>query len=255
MVQVEAIKAFNDNYIWAISHADSNQVWVVDPGDEQPVLKFLENLGKRLAGILVTHYHWDHTDGIAPLKALFPDIPVFGPKDSPYEGITHPLTEGDSISLFNMEFHIITTPGHTLDHICYVHPTLAFTGDTLFNAGCGRMFEGTPSQMWHSLCKLTDLPDDCLVYCTHEYTLANLKFAYAVEPNNPTLLEYIEIAAEQRASNIITLPTSIGIQKQINPFLRVSEKNILVHVPAKYQPVTDSAGATFGALRKWKDNF
>ena len=162
MVQVKAIKAFSDNYIWCLTTDNSNQAWVVDPGQAQPVLAHLAEHNLILGGILITHHHYDHTDGVAALVASNPNIPVYGPTNSPFKGITHPLKDGQNINVLNIDFNIIETPGHTLDHICYTNDELAFTGDTLFSGGCGRLFEGTAKQMWESFNKLKELPASVL---------------------------------------------------------------------------------------------
>ncbi|MDW7547810.1 hydroxyacylglutathione hydrolase [Pseudoalteromonas sp. SCSIO 43201] len=255
MVQVDAIKAFDDNYIWVIKDSTSSSCWVVDPGDEKPVLDYLNQQNLTLEGILVTHHHWDHTDGIAPLLTSFPHLPVYGPKNGKYQGITRPLVEHDTITLAGITLKVIATPGHTLDHICYVNNEVAFTGDTLFNAGCGRLFEGTPEQMWHSFNKLLSLPNSCQVYCTHEYTLANLAFAHAVEPNNLALTEYHQQAQKLRQAGRSTIPTTIGQQKAINPFARAAKADILAYTPREFISNDSTPEAHFAALRKWKDNF
>ncbi|MEJ6473602.1 hydroxyacylglutathione hydrolase [Pseudoalteromonas piscicida] len=255
MVQVDAIKAFDDNYIWVIKDPTHSTCWVVDPGDEKPVLDYLSQHNLTLEGILVTHHHWDHTDGIAPLLSCFPSLTVYGPKNGKYQGITQPVVEHDSIVLAGITLNVIATPGHTLDHICYVNNEIAFTGDTLFNAGCGRLFEGTPEHMWHSFSKLLTLPDTCQVYCTHEYTLANLTFAQAVEPNNHAIAHYHQQAQALRKANRRTVPTTIGQQKAINPFARAAQPDILSHTPKQFIQAKDTPEARFAALRKWKDNF
>jgi len=255
MAQVHPINAFNDNYIWAICEPHSQGTWVVDPGQSAPVMQFLREKNRQLKGILVTHHHWDHTDGIAELRESFPDIPVYGPKDSPYLGITHPLVKGDSITIAGAQYNIIETPGHTLDHICYVNEARAFTGDTLFSGGCGRLFEGSAEQMWQSLSKLSELPDTCEVYCTHEYTLANLAFANAVEPDNTALKTYTVWATQQRAQNRPTLPSTIGKELAVNPFLRANSNAILRHLPESLATPTETTSQVFAKLRLWKDQF
>ncbi|MBQ4836429.1 hydroxyacylglutathione hydrolase [Pseudoalteromonas luteoviolacea] len=255
MAQVEPIKAFNDNYIWAICNTHSPETWVVDPGQSQPVIEFLTTQNRPLSGILITHHHWDHTDGVAELLLQFPDIPVYGPKDSKFTGITHALSPDDTLTIADITFKIVHTPGHTLDHICYVNEQLAFTGDTLFSGGCGRLFEGTAEQMWHSLQSLLKLPDSCQIYCTHEYTLANLAFAHAVEPNNKLLEKHISWCQQQRGQDLPTLPTNMGIERQINPFLRAEHETILDHLPKNFQGSTDTTWQKFANLRLWKDNF
>lgn len=261
MLQVKAIKAFSDNYIWCISEPDSTQAWVVDPGQAEPVLAHLNKAGLTLAGILITHHHYDHTDGVAELCQQFKNIDVYGPRNSPFKGITKPLAENDIITVLDTEFTVITTPGHTLDHICYLHPSLAFTGDTLFSGGCGRLFEGNAEQMQHSFDKLKKLPPECEVYCTHEYTQANLTFALAVEPNNLDLIEYAQWVDIQRQNNRITLPSTLALELKINPFMRTDIAGILKHLPETYNPSTKNTlqnnepWQNFAGLRIWKDNF
>ena len=257
MVQVKAIKAFSDNYIWCLTSSNSNQAWVVDPGQAEPVIAHLAEHNLILAGILITHHHYDHTDGVATLVASNPSIPVYGPTNSPFKGITHPLKDGQNINVLNVDFNIIETPGHTLDHICYTNNELAFTGDTLFSGGCGRLFEGTAEQMWHSFNKLRSLPESCNVYCAHEYTQANLAFAKAVEPRNPELLAYSKKVDELRSQNKISLPTSIGQELKINPFMRSDLPTITELVPTKMSLVTknNEPWENFASLRQFKDNF
>ncbi|KZN66303.1 hypothetical protein N473_09970 [Pseudoalteromonas luteoviolacea CPMOR-1] len=255
MAQVEPIKAFNDNYIWAICSQHEQQTWVVDPGQSQPVLTFLKANNRRLSGILITHHHWDHTDGVAELLLQFPDIPVYGPKDSKFSGITHPLSHNDNVTIAGITFKVVETPGHTLDHICYTNEQITFTGDTLFSGGCGRLFEGTAEQMWHSLESLKQLPDTCQIYCTHEYTLANLAFAQAVEPENQVLSDYIAWCHQQREKDLPTLPTNMEKERHINPFLRADQAHILAHLPTDLQGLSDQHWQSFAKLRLWKDNF
>ncbi|CAM3941135.1 MULTISPECIES: hydroxyacylglutathione hydrolase [Pseudoalteromonas] len=261
MVQVKAIKAFSDNYIWCISKPDSSAAWVVDPGQAEPVLKYLAQAGLTLEGILITHHHYDHTDGVNSLREEFADIEVYGPVNSPFKGITKTLTEGDVITVLDTEFTVITTPGHTLDHICYINPALAFTGDTLFSGGCGRLFEGTAEQMQCSFDKLKRLPLACEIYCTHEYTQANLAFALAVEPNNRDLIAYAQWVDEQRKNNKITLPSTLALELKINPFMRSDIAGIVQHLPDQYNSFTKNTlqnnepWQNFAGLRAWKDHF
>ncbi|CAH9063932.1 Hydroxyacylglutathione hydrolase GloB [Pseudoalteromonas holothuriae] len=255
MVQVKPIKAFDDNYIWAIHDTTQKQVWVVDPGQAEPVVKFLNDNQASLQGILVTHHHWDHTTGIASLKEITPQLRVFGPANSPYNGITDPLYEGDTITVFNIELAVIETPGHTLDHICYLNHKLCFTGDTLFSAGCGRLMEGNAEQMWQSLKKFTPLKDETLMYCTHEYTMANLAFASAVEPDNQDISEYKQWAASRRSNNLPTLPSTFGKERAVNPFLRANLSHISEYIPKHIKSNLSEPWQVFAALRVWKDKF
>ncbi|AUL73186.1 hydroxyacylglutathione hydrolase [Pseudoalteromonas sp. 13-15] len=257
MVQVKAIKAFSDNYIWCLTTEGNSKAWVVDPGQAEPVLAHLAAENLTLGGILITHHHYDHTDGVAQLVKDDPTIKVYGPKNSPFKGVTHPLVDSDSIDVLGINFKVLTTPGHTLDHICFVNDNMAFTGDTLFSGGCGRLFEGTSEQMWHSLNKLKTLPAGCKVFCTHEYTQANLTFAKAVEPRNPSLLAHSELVDELRKEDKISLPTTISQELKINPFMRSDIPTIIEEVPKEFISVTknNEPWHNFAALRKFKDNF
>ncbi|EOD80277.1 Hydroxyacylglutathione hydrolase [Grimontia indica] len=252
MLSVTSIPAFNDNYIWLLKN-DDNHCVVVDPGDAKPVLETLNNEGLTLNGVLVTHHHNDHVGGIRTLLEHFPGLSIYGPATDRFPMVNHPLKHGQSFTLFNSDFTVFHVPGHTLDHIAYYAEGMLFCGDTLFSAGCGRLFEGTPKQMHQSLTHLASLPDDTLVFCAHEYTLSNLKFALAVEPNNTALNEYVVEAKALREKNIPTLPSSIGKEKCINPFLRAHIDSIKAAVS---QGATDSTDTeTFAALRRWKDEF
>lgn len=250
MEQVKPINAFNDNYIWCIESAQSQYVFVVDPGDAAPVIAYLQAKQKKLAGILITHHHWDHTNGVATLAEQFPDCVIYGPHNSPFEGIKHPLKEGDTITLspLPITLTVFETPGHTLDHISYYNHDMLFCGDTLFSAGCGRLFEGTAQQMHHSMQKLVTLPDTCKVYCTHEYTRANVDFAVSVEPQNKALVQFHQVIS---STSEITLPSSIAKELAINPFLRCHEASIreTLHL------VNVSDDKVFETLRTLKDSF
>lgn len=254
-LKIRPIKAFEDNYIWCLTNGET--CVVVDPGDAKPVLKYCKRNNLMLTDILITHHHSDHTGGVNDLVDAFAGINVYGPQNPAIQSITRRVSDGDSIELseLGLEFAIIEVPGHTLDHIAYVGSCGLFCGDTLFSAGCGRLFEGTPSQMYESLNRLMSLPDDTKVYCTHEYTLANVKFARAVEPNNAALLNYKGWAESQRVDLKPTLPSTISEQKAINPFLRANSaevKHQAEHYAGKILPTPE---AVFASIRAWKDNF
>ena len=253
-IQVSGIPAFKDNYIWVI-HDDRHAV-VVDPGDATPVLRFLQDQGLALAAILVTHHHADHVDGLSQLLAKAA-VPVFGPRNEDIDEITHPVGEPDRITLphLDVSMGVIDVPGHTAGHIAYYGEGRLFCGDTLFACGCGRIFEGTPAQMLNSLDKLAALPENTSVYCAHEYTLSNIAFAQAVEPDNLQLLERAIAAAETRRQGKPTVPSMLQMEKATNPFLRS-------RIPAIAQAVESHPGthpadtiAVFAALRQWKNTF
>ncbi|WP_414827836.1 hydroxyacylglutathione hydrolase [Alteromonas sp. H39] len=254
-VSVFPIPAFTDNYIWCLHNA--SHAVVVDPGDAQPVMAFLKQHSLSLAAILITHHHHDHTGGIARLVSANPNVPVIGPRGNHIRGITKSVSQGDTVHLpvLSLTFSVIETPGHTLDHIAFYGHGALFCGDTLFSAGCGRLFEGSPEQMLHSLNKFKRLPDDTIVYCTHEYTQANVAFAKAVEPDNAELQAYSDWADAQRNNDNPTLPTDIKTQKAINPFLRSHLSGIQESLASHWgkSPVNDVDA--FAGVRRWKDEF
>jgi hydroxyacylglutathione hydrolase len=254
-VSVFPIKAFNDNYIWCLHN--QTHCAVVDPGDAAPVLAYCQDKKLRLSAIIITHHHWDHTGGIDALLNVFPDVAVYGPQNKDIKQITTRLSEGDNIELanINVNFSVLEVPGHTLDHIAYYGDIGLFCGDTLFSAGCGRLFEGSPQQMFKSLAKLTALPADTAVYCTHEYTMANIAFAEAAEPNNQALIKYKQWASQQREKNIATLPSSIQRELAVNPFLRCDSQELVANVSQNMGASLTSEQAVFASLRSWKDNF
>ena len=256
MLQIYPVRAFKDNYIWVIH--DNYHAAVVDPGDAAPVLQYLQDLNLQLIAILNTHHHPDHTGGNAALLRQF-SVPVYGPKNELITTLTHHLKEGDNVPLqeLSLNFSILDTPGHTMGHIVYYATkngtNLLFCGDTLFACGCGRIFEGTAQQMYTSLQKLADLPDETLIYCAHEYTLGNVRFARTVEPENKELLKREAEIEEQRRRNIPTLPSTILIEKATNPFLRCHHPDIIYNANAHADnPLTDPV-SIFAELRNWKN--
>ncbi|GAA0858067.1 hydroxyacylglutathione hydrolase [Aliiglaciecola litoralis] len=254
-LQIFPIPAFEDNYIWCL-HNDL-YCWVVDPGDAAPVEAFCKRNQLKLNGILVTHHHWDHTNGIASLVEHHPDIRVLGPRYGNIKHLTQDYVDGDRIEIptLSLTFDVLEVPGHTLDHIAFYGDSRLFCGDTLFSAGCGRLFEGTPAQMLDSLKKIMQLPEQTVVYCTHEYTLANLRFAAQLEPSNNIMKEYWAWAKQQREKGLPTLPTTIEQQKAINPFLRAQQDEIKHNAEHHVGRQLPNEEAVFTAIRKWKDNF
>ncbi len=251
-----AIPAFKDNYIWAIRQED--RCVVVDPGDAGPVEQFLEENGLRLTSILVTHHHPDHVGGI-PALLKERDIPVYGPARETIPGMTHPLVEGDTIQPVGVDMNltVMEVPGHTLGHIAFhdAEQSWLFCGDTLFAGGCGRLFEGTPEQMHDSLQRLASLPAKTLVFCTHEYTLANLTFAAAVTPDDDAVTERLESVRQAREAGRITLPSTLEEEARSNPFLRAHEPALKRACEARETGASATDMQCFATLRRWKDNF
>jgi len=248
------IPAFQDNYIWAL--CDGRQAAVVDPGEAPPVREFLARRGLRLCAVLLTHHHMDHVGGLAGLVGDNA-IPVYGPRDKRIEGITRHVGNGDAVHLpeFDVRFEVIAVPGHTLTHIAYYGASSLFCGDTLFACGCGRLFEGTPAQMIASLAKLAALPDDTRVYCGHEYTLANIRFARTVEPDNQALAAREANTRETRAQGQPTLPSTIGREKATNPFLRWQAPEVIAAAGRYAGTHVGAPEQVFAAIRQWKNEF
>jgi hydroxyacylglutathione hydrolase len=254
-IEVVPLRAFKDNYVWTLRDARGAAA-VVDPGEARPVLDYLAAENLRLVAILATHHHQDHVGGIEELLRTHPS-PVYGPRGEPITTLTHPVGGGDKVAIpeLGVSFDVLDIPGHTRAHIAYYGANMLFCGDTLFACGCGRVFEGTPQQLYASLEKLVALPDETLVYCGHEYTLANIGFAKAVEPGNTALAERERADAALRSEDRPTLPSTIGREKATNPFLRVTRPAV-IESANKYlgRRMTEPA-AVFAALRQWKNQF
>lgn len=253
-LQVTAIPAFADNYLWLIH--DGQHAAVVDPGDAAPIEAALASLNLKLDAILLTHHHADHAGGVAALLAQR-QIPVYGPARERIAGITVPLSGGDRVDLpaLGLALAVLDVPGHTAGHIAYVAHDRhwLFCGDTLFAGGCGRLFEGTPEQMSASLAQLAALPEDTQVYCAHEYTVSNLRFAVAAEPDNPEVAARLEHEQQRRARGESTVPSTIGVEKRTNPFLRCREPGVLRSLHAEGRLSGNDPVAAFAALREWKN--
>ncbi len=253
-MQIIPLPAFRDNYIWLLrvgAHAVA-----VDPGEAAPVLRYLADEGLTLAAILITHHHPDHVGGVAELLAQAP-VPVYGPAHEAIAGIDHPVGEGDVVVLpeLKVELRVLDIPGHTAGHVGYYGAASLFCGDTLFAAGCGRLFEGTPAQMFASLAKLAALPGDTMVYCTHEYTLSNLAFAAAVEPDNGAIAERIVASQALRAANRPTVPFPLAGEMLTNPFLRTGEPAVIRQAETRSGRSLIEPVDVFAALREWKNGF
>jgi hydroxyacylglutathione hydrolase len=257
MFTVTPLPAFSDNYIWMLTKSNISGMVVVDPGDADVVIKAIETHQQPLKAIILTHHHPDHTGGVKQLVDLY-SVPVYGPKNSPFADISHPLCDSDQIDILGEQLIIKAIPGHTLDHISYyleaTQPQI-FCGDTLFLAGCGRLFEGTPEQMLQSMNYFKTLPTNTDVYCTHEYSLANLKFAQTVEPNNPDIVKTIEQCQALRTQNLPTLPTHLSKELAINPFLRSQCEGVRKAAEMHTGKTMTSELETFTAIRAWKNAF
>ncbi|WP_460115208.1 hydroxyacylglutathione hydrolase [Pseudomonas sp. H2_D02] len=255
MIQISALPAFTDNYIWLLQDHSTQRCAVVDPGDAAPVRAWLDaHPGWTLSDILVTHHHHDHVGGVESLKSAT-NTTVYGPASENIPARDIALGDNAKITVLGLDFDVHAVPGHTLGHIAYYHRGLLFCGDTLFAAGCGRLFEGTPEQMHHSLSRLAALPEDTLVYCTHEYTLSNLKFAAAVEPGNPDVAARLEKVVEQRNQGVMTLPSTLALEKLTNPFLRTAETSVKQKADERNGQRNQTPSEVFAALRAWKDKF
>ena len=253
-INITAIPAFDDNYIWLLS-AGGKACAVVDPGDADPVLEVLERLGLNLSYILLTHHHHDHTGGVQELLERY-DATVFGPADARIPFVHKVCREGDEVQLadLNVNFKVLEVPAHTRSHIAFFAGDILFCGDTLFSLGCGRFFEGTASDMQKSLDKLAALPADTKVYCAHEYTQANCAFALTVDPANAALQTRALEVDRLRAAGKITLPSRLGDELAANPFLRTRADSVVV-AARKFDPDATPGIATMAIIRSWKDRF
>lgn len=255
-LQITAIPAFADNYLWLIH--DQRHAAIVDPGDAAPVEAALASLDLTLDAILLTHHHADHAGGVASLLSRR-KVPVYGPAREAIAGVSHPVAEGDEVSLpsLGLTLAVLDVPGHTAGHIAYVgrDPNWLFCGDTLFAGGCGRLFEGTPLQMTESLAKLAALPEDTLVFCAHEYTVSNLRFAVAAEPGNAGLATRLAHEQQRRERGERTVPSTIGAELRTNPFLRYREPDVIARLQAEGRLSGQDPVAAFAALREWKNSY
>lgn len=251
-LNLTSIPALRDNYIWVLSDT-RGQCIIVDPGEAQPVTDTIAANQWQPVAILLTHHHSDHVEGVAELVRKWPELVVYGPQETQTKGATQLLRDGSSITILEHQFSVIATPGHTAGHISYYSEPYLFCGDTMFSGGCGRLFEGTPEQMYDSFQKLNKLPAETLICCAHEYTLSNMAFAASVWPDNQTILTYYHKIKQLRDNGHITLPSTLATEREINVFLNTHnadlQRNILpeVNLPP--------ASQVFAALRHKKDNY
>ncbi|MCU7851612.1 MAG: hydroxyacylglutathione hydrolase [Candidatus Thiodiazotropha sp. (ex Monitilora ramsayi)] len=255
MLEITPVSAFNDNYIWMLGNPGSNNFVAVDPGDKMPVLAWLNQHNASLCGILITHHHYDHVGGVTELLEAFPGIPVYGPAAESIRGVTVPVGEGDVVSIEGLEadLQVLEVPGHTAGHIAYYGEGALFCGDTLFAAGCGRVFDGTFEQLADSLQRISDLPGQTQIYCAHEYTLDNLGFATWVEPDSAALQVRIEAEQVKRESGQPTLPALLEVERKTNPFLRTAVQGVKAAAERSAGHSLENSQAIFTALRQWKD--
>lgn len=265
MLSISAIPAFTDNYIWCVVSEEAGKALVIDPGEAAPVERFLDERNLELDTILVTHHHPDHVGGVKALAEKYNPRSIYGPAKSPFKGIKTPVREGDKVPWNGLSFRVYEVPGHTLDHIAYYTesdmiggaPAL-FCGDTLFASGCGRLFEGTPAQMRHSLDKFRSLAPEALVYCAHEYTLASLRFALDLLPEDKGLQQLEEQCQAMRERNEPTIPTTLATELACNPFLRWDDDSVIRMVEKRniqVAPELGDADRIFAMIRKAKDRF
>jgi len=248
------IRAFQDNYIWCLRRGAV--AVVVDPGDADPVLEYLSSENLQLAAILTTHHHGDHVGGNTRLLSKY-NVPVFGPAREKIPGITQALKEGDTVEVpgVDVTLRVLDVPGHTAGHIAYYGEGVLFCGDTLFSCGCGRLFEGTAAQMHSSLAKFAALPGETLVYCAHEYTLSNLRFARAADPGNPALDRHESSARAALAGGNPSLPSTMESELAANPFLRGGNPAVAASASRHAGRALSNPLEVFTALRQWKDSF
>ncbi|WP_312211036.1 hydroxyacylglutathione hydrolase [Pseudescherichia sp.] len=251
-MNLNSIPAFQDNYIWVLSNDEGHCV-IVDPGEAAPVLHAIEENQWQPQAILLTHHHHDHVGGVKELRQRFPDVVVYGPEETQDKGATKCVVEGDKLILLGYEFSVFATPGHTLGHVSYYTIPYLFCGDTLFSGGCGRLFEGTADQMYQSFQKINALPPETLICCAHEYTLANMKFAQHILPNDPAIEDYLNKVKQLRTKSQTTLPVTLENERRINVFLRTEDPDLISVIDKETK--LQQPNTRFAWLRSKKDAF
>ena len=248
-----------DNYIWVIESDVNNEAWIVDPGESSKVVSYFQANNLVLAGILLTHHHYDHTWGIAEVIKQLGEVPVVSNSLGPFKGVTHHIGGGDKITVVGEEFTAIATPGHSHEHIAFYHPNALFCGDVLFTAGCGKAWCQSSAVMAESLFKIRALNDDCLIYCGHEYTLGNINFAAMAEPDNEDIRQRQVVVKERTAAGLACVPEKLGVEKKTNPFLRFDTEQLKTKLLARNELFenfsAEDNGNLYANLRAWKDNF
>lgn len=247
----------SDNYIWVIQSETSHEAWVVDPGESYNVLTYFKKHNLTLSGILLTHHHYDHTDGIDAIITELGEVPIVSNSLGPYKQVTKPVLEGDVLTILGHKFKVISIPGHSHEHVAFYNPKALFCGDVLFTAGCGKAWCQSSKVMAESLLKLRDLDDDCLVYCGHEYTSTNINFAAVVEPQNQAIIQRQKSVWEKTMQGLPCVPEKLGIEKKTNPFLKFDSttiKPLLLNRNEVYENFTpDENGNLYATLREWKN--
>ncbi|EJD6378739.1 MULTISPECIES: hydroxyacylglutathione hydrolase [Providencia] len=246
------VPALNDNYIWVLVDGHQ-QCIIVDPAEAEPVLEIITAKQLTPVAILLTHHHNDHTGGVKGILSKFTTLPVFGPKETQSKGATEIVENGDKVIINEFNLQVIALSGHTSEHIGFYQAPYLFCGDTLFSAGCGRIFEGTPEQMFESIQKIAELPDETLICCAHEYTLSNLKFAHHVWPENEAITQYLQKITQIRDKHQPTVPTTLKKEKKINIFLQCDNLQLQKKLDINVQ--NPPLRAVFTLLRQLKDQY
>ncbi len=256
MLHIWPVAVFSDNYVWILEREGVNRVVVVDPGDASPVIAGLDERGLGVGAVLLTHHHHDHVGGLGEIIRRYHPA-VYGSPADAVPGVDHPVEDGDTISLpeIGLELDVLALPGHTANHLGFIGPGLALVGDTLFAGGCGRVFEGTPEQMHGALGRLAALVPETKVYCAHEYTLANLRFALEVEPENRALADRLAATEVTRTAEQSTVPSTIGLELETNPFLRCSEPTVIAAAEQRAGRKLEPGAKIFAVIRGWKDGW